>query len=284
VLRSVLIVIVLLYVVMAAVLFAYFRRWRDIAVTLSGVTAAVPLVLAEMRLLGQPFSTVNSQVLTLVVIVGVAHALHHVEEYRRRREADLEHADANRSTFRSIAFPSFMTGLSVVVGFLALRTADMPAVRSFGLSTAVGVATVYCMNWLLVPMLVDTANRTAPAQAKPTWASRCLLRALGAGAEAVDRRPWRLVAAFCVTLAAIGAFGLPRLSVNQLVNEELHKEHPVLKAQQLYESQFSASSARSSGCSQREEATYCRTRTTSRGWSTASVRCPMCGSSLHRST
>jgi predicted RND superfamily exporter protein len=39
-----------------AVLFAYFRRIRDVVACLAGVTLAVPVVLGAMRALGQPFS------------------------------------------------------------------------------------------------------------------------------------------------------------------------------------------------------------------------------------
>jgi predicted RND superfamily exporter protein len=87
VLSSVLRSIALLLAMMVVILFVYFRRWTDVVTCLAGVTLSVPIVLGLMRLLGQPFSIVNSQVLTLVLIVGVGQALHHQEEYRRRREA-----------------------------------------------------------------------------------------------------------------------------------------------------------------------------------------------------
>jgi predicted RND superfamily exporter protein len=236
--RSVLVVIALLYVVMMAVLFAYFRRVRDVLVCLVGVTAAVPLVLAEMRLLGQPFSIVNSQVLTLVVIVGIAHALHHVEEYRRRREAGVGHTAANRTAFRTIAFASLMTGLTTAAGFLALRTAGMPAVKSFGLSTAAGVATVYLMNWLLVPLLVEVTNRRSPAP-REAAGSRLVSRLMALTADAVDRRPRAIVATFVLSLVVLGAWGIPRVSIDQRVNEELPAGHSALAAQQLFEDELS---------------------------------------------
>ncbi len=236
---SVLVVISVLYAVMIAVLYAYFRRWRDTLVTLSGVTVAVPLVLAEMRLLGQPFSIVNSQVLTLVVIVGVAHALHHVEEYRRRRERGAEHAVASRAAFTAVAFPSLMTGVTTVAGFIALCTAGMPAVASFGLCTAAGVATVYVLNWLVVTVLLDATHRRAAPRPRPTLVARSTERLLHGVADLVERRPWRVVGAFVVLLAALAALGIPRVSVNQRVNEELPAGHEALTTQQLYEEQFS---------------------------------------------
>ena len=57
-----------------------------------------------------------------------------------------------------------MTGLATTAGFAALLTADMRAIWSFGLSTALGVAIVYLMNWLVVPPLIERFYRSAPPE------------------------------------------------------------------------------------------------------------------------
>ena len=163
VLASVLRSIASLLVIMLVILFIYFRRWTDVVTCLAGVTLSVPLVLGLMTVLGQPFSIVNSQVLTLVLIVGIGQALHQQEEYRRRREAGRDHEAANREAFSILAWPSFMTGLATTAGFAALVTADMRAIWSFGISTALGVVVVYVANWVVVPPLIDIFYRRRAA-------------------------------------------------------------------------------------------------------------------------
>ena len=165
VLRSVLRGIAVLLLVMVAVLFVYFRRWSDVVTCLAGVSLSVPIVLGTMAAIGQPFSIVNSQVLTLVLIVGIGQSLHQQEEYRRRREAGRDHVAANREAFSILAWPSLMTGLATAAGFGALLTADMRAIWSFGLSTALGVCIVYLVNWAVGPALIDIFYRRAPAEA-----------------------------------------------------------------------------------------------------------------------
>src|SRR4029077_16083052 len=98
------------------------------------------------------------------LIVGIGQALHHQEEYRRRREAGGDHDAANREAFAILAWPSFMTGLATTAGFAALLSADMNAIWSFGLCTALGVALVYGLNWLVVPLLIHAFYRAEPAQ------------------------------------------------------------------------------------------------------------------------
>jgi predicted RND superfamily exporter protein len=238
VLISVLRSIALLLVVMVLILYVAFRRLKDIVTCLAGVTLSVPVVLGAMTLMGQPFSIVNSQVLTLVLIVGIAEALHHQQEYRRRREAGRDHLTANREAFTILAWPAFMTGLATVAGFAALLTAKMDAIRSFGMATAVGVALVYLVNWATVPLLIHVFNRRTPAEdfqaARGTGSPRALQRT----AHLVQRRTGAVVLGFALATVGLALAGAFRLSIDQKVNQELPSHHPARVAQSTYEQQF----------------------------------------------
>ena len=238
VLISVLRSIAVLLVVMVIILYVAFRRLRDIVTCLAGVTLSVPVVLGAMTLMGQPFSIVNSQVLTLVLIVGIAEALHHQQEYRRRREAGRDHLTANREAFTILAWPAFMTGLATVAGFAALITAKMDAIRSFGMATAVGVALVYLVNWATVPLLIHVFNRHTPPQAFLTARGIESPRALRRTASLVQRRTGLVVLGFAIATVGLALAGAFRLSIDQKVNQELPAHHPARVAQSTYEQQF----------------------------------------------
>jgi uncharacterized protein len=226
-----------LVLAMVVVLYVYFRRIRDVVICLAGLTLAVPIVFGLMRLLGQPFSIVNSQVLTLIAIVGIAEALHHQQEYRRRREAGRDHAVANREAFAILAWPAFMTGAATVAGFAALLIADMKAIWSFGLCTSVGVVVVYLVNWITVPVLIDLLYRNAQSVG-PAPERSWTLRVLMLSNKLIQRRPVTVIAIFLIVTAGLGAVGIARLSVDQKVNEELPLTHPSVLAQSVYEREF----------------------------------------------
>ncbi len=229
--------VAVLALAMVLVLFIYFRRIQDVVICLAGVTLGVPIVFGAMYILGQPFSIVNSQVLTLVTIVGVAEALHHQQEYRRRREAGRDHDVANRESFAILLWPAFMTGLSTVAGFAALLIADMEAIWSFGLCTSIGVIVVYAVNWITVPALVDLFYRNAPPP-EPVSDRSWTLRVLMAVNRLVQRRPGAVLIVFLTVTIGFGVVGISRLSVDQKVNEELPVTHPAVVAQSVFEHEF----------------------------------------------
>ena len=224
---------------MLVILFAFFRRLRDVVICMIGVTLAVPLVLGVMHLLNQPFSIVNSEVLVLVLIVGIAEALQHQQEYRRRREAGRDHSTANREAFSLLAWAALTTGVATAAGFSALLTADMKAIWSFGLCTSLGVVIVYAVNWLTVPALIDLMYRNSPQSAFAPTNGAWSLAVLERVDRLVTRRPAAVVAVFLVATAALGWVGLSRLTIDQKVNQELPAGHPALTAQAAYEARFS---------------------------------------------
>jgi uncharacterized protein len=227
-----------LFVIMVGILFLYFRRWSDVLTCLLGVTLSLPLVLGVMAALGQPFSIVNSQVLTLVLIVGIGQALHHQEEYRRRREAGRAHRAANREAFAILAWPSFMTGFATLTGFAALLSADMRAISSFGLCTALGVAIVYGVNWLVVPLSIERFYRSASAQSFASERKTWTLSLIRAASALLQRHPGWIAVCFALATVLLATFGLPSLSIDQRVNEELPAEHPAVRAERTYEREF----------------------------------------------
>jgi hypothetical protein len=235
VLASVLRSIAVLLATMIAILYVYFRRWRDVVTCLAGVTLSVPIVLGLMTAIGQPFSIVNSQVLTLVLIVGIGQALHHQEEYRRRREAGRDHLAANREAFAILAWPSFMTGFATVLGFAALATADMRAIWSFGLSTALGVVVVYLVNWMVVPPLIQTFYRSAPSATFLAPRQSWTLSVVRGADRLLGRRPGLVVLGFLFVTGLLAVAGISRICIDQKVNEELPARHPAVRAQAVYE-------------------------------------------------
>lgn len=230
--------VAVLIMVMIAILYVYFRRVVDVVICLIGVTLSVPLTLGAMNLLGQPFSIVNSQVLTLVLIVGIAEALQQHQEYIRRREAGRDHPVANREAFSLLAWAAFMTGLATVLGFAALVVADMSAISSYGLCTAVGVSIAYLVNWLVVPRAIDVFYRGSAQRQFGVRANKASLAMLRVADRMVTGRPGAVVATFVVVVAVLGWLGLSQISIDQKVNEELPAGHPALVAQRTFEQEF----------------------------------------------
>ena len=135
-------------------LFLFFGRLSSVAVALAGVTISSPIVLGIMQIIGQNITIVNSMVPIMLLIIGVADAIHMEQSFIHLRQEKNEIKEAARKMFGAMGLPCLMTAVTTSIGFLSLRMANIEAIRDFGMNVAIGVIIVYVMNLIFVPYLL----------------------------------------------------------------------------------------------------------------------------------
>lgn len=235
VLRGLAVSFVLTTVVLLLVLFAVYRRIGAVAVVMTGVSLSLPVAVAAMVLRGQAVTIVNSMVPTMVLIIGVADAIHMLECFGRHVRDGRPRDEAVREMFGDMALPCLLTSLTTIVGVLALTTAGIEALRDFGLNVAVGIAAVYVANLLTIPAilrLLPVDRVVSPARGRSpmtTWRE--------ATASLLVRRPGAIALATGLVIVSC-AIGVARLDVDQRFNEDVAADHPVRVAQNTFEREF----------------------------------------------
>jgi hypothetical protein len=221
--------------VLVALLLCSFGSLRAVFVCLLPVTLAVPATLGLMGWLGQPVTVLNAVIPLLVLIIGVADAVHMLTAWVQKRAAGADRQAATSSMLHVTGRACFYTTVTTVAGFLALRSARLEAVGSFGLFVALGILAAWMANQLLLPWLL---RRLDLGSALPDGlANRLADRAIDRSLRIAATRP-RTVIALSVLLTLGCSLAIPSLDVNQRFNEELPPSHRVSIAQEILERDF----------------------------------------------
>ena len=133
---------------------------------LAGVCLATPATLGLMGILGQPMTIINSMVPTMVMIIGVADAIHMHESYLEHLGRGLAPTQAMEGMLARMTLPCLTTSLTTVAGMLALLTAQVAAIRDFGVNAAMGLILVSLLNLLIVPQLLMRLRRAQPRKSE----------------------------------------------------------------------------------------------------------------------
>lgn len=218
------------------VLWLVFRRVAAVAAVMTGVALAIPVSIGIMTALGQNLTMVNSMVPVMILVIGVADGIHMLQAFALRIGRGEAQRAAVRGMFEEMALPCLLTTATTAVGFLALRMAEITAIRDFGLNVAVGVVIAYLFNLVVIPSLLTVVPATRlvrPARAS-AWSRRWSEATVGV----VVARPASIaVAAMALTAAAAAA--LPGLTIDQRFNEEVAATHPIRADQAVLEREFS---------------------------------------------
>ncbi len=227
-------------VVLALALFVLFRRWTGVAVPLLSVLLGALWTLAVMALTGEPVNIINTITATLILVIGVADAIHMMTRYAHERRSGVSRSEATRRTLRSVGAACFLTSFTTAVGFATLMTARLEILRHFGIYAAIGVLLTFGMTMVFVPWaLVQWKRDPLPVEPRdlegPETESRNFLDPLlGRLAHAVCARP-RTTILLCVATASLLCSGAHRTRVDNFIMEYVPRDAELLEAHRLLE-------------------------------------------------
>jgi len=211
----------LCYLLVVVVLALLFRRAGPAILALGIVFVTMSAVMGLYGAAGLDINMISMVLPTIVVIVGVADAIHLLLHHAERGGTGSD----RRETIRSVAFilrPCLLTSLTTAVGFASLVTARTEVIRQLGVFAAAGVLLAFVVTALLASAAL-TSKRFAP---RPTsvehwWLSRALVRVCRAS---IAHRGW--VLGMAGVLVLLGGYGISRVEVDTFSIGFLKKSHP----------------------------------------------------------
>ena len=142
--------------------------YRDLADLLLGVVAllmALVWTFGFMGFAGIPFSQILITVPPLLLAVGIDFGIHAVNRYREERVEGREIAESMTAATDQVVVAFFIVTGTTVIGFAANLTSDLPPIREFGATAAVGILFTFAIFGVFLPaakVKLDRARRRYP--------------------------------------------------------------------------------------------------------------------------
>jgi predicted RND superfamily exporter protein len=218
-------------------LFWLYRRLHGVLIPLVSVLLSSGYTVALMGFLDLPLDILSNVLPLLVMVYGVADAVHLLgrmhEELGRRQQREL----ALRVALRHLGVACLLTSATTAIGFGSLTTATMRILRRFGLLAAGGVMVAYLVTMVVVPLgLAWLRPRPGPdgRPRPPARTLRALDRALARVAALAVRRPRSLFAGGLLLGLGGAALGTG-VKVDNYLLGIYREDHPMVQATRLAE-------------------------------------------------
>jgi predicted RND superfamily exporter protein len=235
VLRDQITATVLTTIVLVLLLYWSFGSVRSVLVCLTPVMLAIPATLGIMGWLGLPLIIINTAIPAIVLVIGIADAVHMLTSWLEARENGEDLPGAAQSMLRATGKACFFTTVTTIGGFLALQSAKLDSIVSFGQSVAIGIFIAWLSNQTLLPWIL---RRTNAGNGLPAGrVNRIADDAISTSMHYATERPGRVLTVCLLCTAACGAV-TPFVDVDQKFNEELPDNHPIIRSQLLLEKDF----------------------------------------------
>lgn len=144
----------LAFVVVVLFLTLTFRSVYGVVVPVIIVSLSIFWTLAIMVMVGKSIDIMTVMLPTMIFIAGMSDVVHYFSKYFEEYNKGTEKEKIFDLIKKEVGFPTFLTLLTTVVGFLSLLFSSIKPIRDFGIFTSVGIIIAFILTYTLLPSLL----------------------------------------------------------------------------------------------------------------------------------
>jgi hypothetical protein len=223
----------LIMVVMTALL---YRHPVGMLVPLVVVGLALLWTLGLYGLAGRLLNPVTSLMTPVILVMSFEAVIQLLNQYLAARAAGLSRPDALTRADRLMRIPCFNAALTAAIGFVSLLTLPIPAIRDFGLFTALGIMIAYGLTIVLTPLLLASLP-DVPLRVIRGFEPGPIERALARVVRGVARHRW-LATITVGALIVVSVVGVRQVRVETDLVKSLRHASPLSAAARFIDAQL----------------------------------------------
>ncbi|MEM1293813.1 MAG: MMPL family transporter, partial [Verrucomicrobiota bacterium] len=201
----------------------FMRSVRRAYLPFAVAFSALAFYLALFVLLNQEFGVMHLAGPGLILVIGLADAIHLLQKFDEARARGLEVIESLRTMFRSVGKACVLTTLTTACGFLSLLLARHEEVFDFGVWCTIGVLTAFVTVIVFLPVgLVLFPGNGAPSRVQPL----------------IDPRQLHRFAAPVTVGLVILVAGIHRTQIDSSLEQELPESAPVVQNARWFAEHF----------------------------------------------
>lgn len=219
-----------------ALLLVTFRSWRAVIMPAIVVLTVLTWTIGLISIFGYKLNIVIAVLPALLVIIGMANAIHLLTRFFDKYTQLGSRHDALIETVRTVGLASFLACLTTAIGFFVLNFSGSALLAVFGTFATIGIAIIYVLSITLLPISYD---RMRPPSQRSASLSTHDAFSTGFDRLAVfTERRAITVLVFTSVLFAVGIVGATRISSDIFVFSDFSSDDPLRTDLAVFEGAF----------------------------------------------
>lgn len=217
-------------------LYITFRAWRAVVIPTLIVVLGIVWTFGLMAIFGQKMNIVTAVLPALIVIIGMANAIHLSTKFFDQYAALQDRKKAVVETVRTVGLATFLTCLTTAIGFAVLLLSGNRLLMGFGGFAAVGIMILYVLSVTIIPI---TYVRFRPPRENVTSLATHDRFADYFDAKArVTQRFSGVFVAMAGILVAVCLVGVTQISTDIFVFSDFYEDDPLRRNLAVFEEEF----------------------------------------------
>lgn len=224
-------------VITGLIMFIFFRSSRAVIFSMIIIGIVVIWTMGTLALFGYKITLLTGLIPPVIVTIGITNAIYLLNKYHLEFAKTLNKLDAISTVVNKMGLATFLTNLTVAIGFLTLLSTDILVLREFGTVAGINIMALFFVSLVMIPSIFSWL---------PTPTERHLrhlnFKMMGRFLKWVDgmvthQRIFIYIAS--IALAAISTYGVWQLRSVSYMVDDVPEDSPVKKDLKFFEANFS---------------------------------------------
>jgi uncharacterized protein len=224
-------------VITGIIMFIFFRSFRAVLFSMIIIGIVVIWTLGTLSIFGYQITLLSGLIPPVIVTLGITNAIYLLNKYHLEFDKTKDKYAAISVVVQKMGLATFLTNLTVAIGFLTLLATDITILREFGIVAGINIMVLFMVSlimipsifsWLPVPTEKHLRHLTFPKMSSFLQAIDLLVH---------RKRP--LIYICSIAVALVSAIGILQLRSVSFMVDDVPEESQVKKDLKFFEANFS---------------------------------------------
>lgn len=219
------------------IMLTFFRSFRAVFFSLFMIGIVVVWTLGTLALFGYKITMLTGLIPPVIVTIGITNAIYLLNKYHVEFVKHNDKMEAIRVVMQKMGLATFLTNLTVAIGFLTLLSTDIPILREFGIVAGINIIVLFVISLIMIPGILTWMPEPNKKHLK-----HLSFKWLGNFVRSLDnlvagRR--NLIYLSSILLAVISFVGILQLRSVSFMVDDIPEESSIKRDLKFFESNFS---------------------------------------------
>jgi uncharacterized protein len=140
-------------VITGLIMFIFFRSFRAVLFSMIIIGIVVVWTLGTLSLLGFKITLLSGLIPPVIVTIGITNAIYLLNKYHLEFIKTKDKFEAITIVVKKMGLATFLTNLTVAIGFLTLLATDIIILREFGIVAGINIMALFFVSLVMIPSI-----------------------------------------------------------------------------------------------------------------------------------
>ena len=214
-----------------------FRSFRAVLFSMIIIGIVVVWVMGTLALFGFKITLLSGLIPPVIVTIGITNAIYLLNKYHLEFAKLQNKEKAIAVVVNKMGLATFLTNLTVAIGFLTLLSTSIPILREFGIVAGINIMVLFVVSLIMIPSIFSWLPAPEPKHLRHLHFK--ILGKFVSWLDLIVHRHRIFIYGMSMVLAAISVVGIMKLHSVSFIVDDVPEDSPIKKDLKFFEANFS---------------------------------------------